>query len=140
LERHRDVVASAIGEREAQHHLFAVLGERYCVFQSRPRRIRQLFEFAHYREPDTSLRELVLLLLRKLCEQPHQGLDFELWALPVGDVKRVKGPVTDALATASALRFPDCVGALGMAVGPQLAARLGPTSVAVHDDGYVMGY
>jgi len=79
------------------------------------------------------------LLAEVLTEKLHKKLDFGFWTAPVFDGKGVEGEGLDVEARAC---FDG--GARGLRAGAvtgdaRKMALLGPTAVAVHDDGDVTG-
>ena len=132
-----DACAVAEGEDEGQTGVFfeggAGFGELFLD------EFGQAIDLADDIEADIAAVEFADFVLQKPGEIFHQGVHFVLGAVPILDGERVKGQVFYPQFAASADDGTDGFDAVAVAFDARQVAGLGPTAVAIHDDGNVGG-
>ena len=98
---------------------------------------RQPLAVADEAHTDALTVEVVDLSTQEKAEQPHEIVDLVGGAVPVLGGKAEKGEIGNTHFCRAAHDIAHCLDTATMAGGAWQAARLGPASVAVHDDGDV---
>ena len=129
-----DLLASAVAQREGEHHVFSLGARRAQLLERIAHAGRQAIELADGVEPDAVVEDLAALAFEVVAEQIHETAHFFRGAIPGLRGEGVERERGQAELAGGAGDRANAVRALAVAFEPGKGAHLRPASVAVHDD------
>ena len=134
-----DLLLAAVGQGQAQGHRAVARRVGHQSLERLARSGREEIDLADGRQADVVVHDLVALFEHVAVQQLHQGVDLDAGTLPVLLAERVECEGGDAESSRGTHRRAHCVGPALVPRGTRLTARLGPTTIAVHNNSDVLG-